>query len=107
MNAGPAISTTIPLISETDSVLEKGARETLRLLIGSSNGEEKPNGILVSRGIYNGDAIANGIAALGLVSMSKRAIEGNGLDGQTERSGGTGSDDMGSSCSNLREETSD
>ncbi|KAG5053025.1 hypothetical protein JHK87_005223 [Glycine soja] len=81
-----------PLIPESDAVV-KGARETLRLLLsGSSQGnqqmmrdtlpailtnpDEKQNNILVagSRGLYTGtrdiNAIANSIAAMGLVSLS-------------------------------------
>lgn len=81
-----------PLIPESDAVV-KGARETLRLLLsGSSQGnqqmmrdtlpailtnpDENQNNILVagSRGLYTGtrdiNAIANSIAAMGLVSLS-------------------------------------
>jgi len=80
------------LIPESDAVV-KGARETLRLLLsGSSQGnqqmmrdtlpailtnpDENQNNILVagSRGLYTGtrdiNAIANSIAAMGLVSLS-------------------------------------
>ncbi|XP_054797933.1 uncharacterized protein LOC129302990 [Prosopis cineraria] len=99
VSAGPAMSTAIPplhpnlvkpLISESDSVV-KGARETLRLLMGRSsqtnkqvmdtlpavltNADEKPSIIVTgSRGLYAGtrdvDVIANSIAAMGLASLS-------------------------------------
>ncbi|KAK9283805.1 hypothetical protein L1049_012059 [Liquidambar formosana] len=148
VSAGPAISAAIPplhptlvnpLIPETDSVMEKGARETLRLLISSSSqanpqlmnvlpavltNADDNQSILVagSRGLYNGtrdvDAIANSIAALGLVSLSGRSIEamkkcstshGN-LDTEPEKSsgvGGSGSDDKGSDFSDFRDERID
>ncbi|CAI9091641.1 OLC1v1026714C1 [Oldenlandia corymbosa var. corymbosa] len=97
VSAGPAMSTALPpnlsnpLMSETDSVVEKSARETLRMLINSSN---QPNGPLLgvlpsvlsngndmqnilavgSRGLYSGtrdvDAIANSMSAMSLVSTS-------------------------------------
>ncbi|XP_068329039.1 uncharacterized protein [Pyrus communis] len=97
VSAGPTISTAIsPLhsklanIPETDSMLEKGARETLRLLISGStqngsqlidvlpamlsNAHENRNMLVAgSRGLYSGtrdvDVIANSIAAMGLVSL--------------------------------------
>ncbi|MED6135909.1 hypothetical protein PIB30_051108 [Stylosanthes scabra] len=110
VSAGPAMSTSIPplhptlvnpLIPESDAVV-KGARETLRLLISSSNQsnqqvigdplpailtnpDEKPNNLLVagSRGLYTGTrdigVIANSIAAMGLASLagvSRRVGEG-------------------------------
>ena len=104
VSAGPTISTTIPplhpklvnpLIPETESAVEKGARETLRLLINSSsqnnpqlmdvlpavltNADEKHSLLVVgSRGLYNGtrdvDAIANSIVGMSLVSLSGRSI---------------------------------
>lgn len=94
MSAGPAISTTIvpihPLLPQTDSVLESGARETLRLLISSSSQASPPlldvlpavlnssgeKSIFVtgSRGLYSGtrdvNAIADGIAAMRLLTIS-------------------------------------
>ncbi|XP_050385954.1 uncharacterized protein LOC126802378 [Argentina anserina] len=100
VSAGPAISTGIPplhsnlinpLIPQTDSMLEKGARETLRrLLISGStqnssplmdvlpamltNGDENRNMLVAgSRGLYTGssdvDVIANSIAAMSMVSL--------------------------------------
>ncbi|KAL6980655.1 hypothetical protein U1Q18_022292 [Sarracenia purpurea var. burkii] len=104
VSAGPAISTTIaplhsrlvnPLIPETSSAVEEGARETLRLLIGSSSqtnqhlmgvlpsvlttAEEKQSILAVgSRGLYSGatdvGAIAHSIAAMGLCSLSGKSI---------------------------------
>lgn len=105
VSTGPTISTTIPplhpqllnpLIPRTDSVVEKGARETLRLLISGSGQTNPPplldvlpavltnaagesSGVLVggSRDLYSGtrdvNAIASSIAAIGLVSLSGRS----------------------------------
>lgn len=103
VSAGPTISTTIPplhpklvnpLIPKTDSVVEKGARETLRLLISGSsetnlplldvlpvvltNADDNPSMFVAgSRGLYGGtrdvDVIASSIAAMGLVSLSERS----------------------------------
>ncbi|EEF35483.1 uncharacterized protein LOC8262749 [Ricinus communis] len=120
VSAGPAISGTIPplhpkfvnpLITETDTMLEKGARETLRLLISSStqgnpqllnvlpavltNTQDKQGMHAVgSRGLYSGssdvNAIVNSMATIGLVSLSQSSIGdinakvlcgGNSLDG--------------------------
>ncbi|CAN4107062.1 unnamed protein product [Withania somnifera] len=104
VSAGPAISGSIPqlhpnfvnpLIPETESVAEKSARETLRLLINNSNqpspqlidllppvlsrsGEETRNMMATgSRGLYSrtigvDTAIANGFAIKGLVSLSEK-----------------------------------
>ncbi|OMO88202.1 hypothetical protein CCACVL1_08530 [Corchorus capsularis] len=105
VSAGPTISTTIPplhpklvnpLLPDTDSVVEKGARETLRLLISGStqsnpplidvlpavltNPDDKKGGILVagSRGLYSGTqdvtAIADGIAAMSLVTLTATSM---------------------------------
>ncbi|XAR65901.1 hypothetical protein NMG60_11011897 [Bertholletia excelsa] len=108
VSAGPTISTTIsplhsklvvnPLIPETNSV-EEGARETLRLLIGSSSqsspplmdvlpsvltqpGEKQSVLAVGSRGLYTGtrdvSAIANSIAAMGLASISaEKSVSGS------------------------------
>ncbi|XP_057476250.1 uncharacterized protein LOC130764174 [Actinidia eriantha] len=129
VSAGPTISTTMPplhpklvnqLIPETDSALEKGARETLRLLISSSsqtnqqlmdilpsvltNSDEKQRIIATgSRGFYsaasNVGAIANSIAAMGLVTLSEKSTveslvmkctgQGNSVD-MLDKSGGPG-----------------
>ncbi|XWS65885.1 hypothetical protein CRYUN_Cryun05aG0152100 [Craigia yunnanensis] len=99
VSAGPTISTTIPplhpLLPNTDSMLEKGARETLRLLISGSTQSNPPlidvlpavltstdekKSILVtgSRGLYSGtrdvSAIADGIAAISLVKLSSSSM---------------------------------
>lgn len=139
VSAGPAISTTItplhpklvnPLMSETDSVVEKGARETLRLLISGSTQTNPPmmdvlpavltnadqsRGILVtgSRGLYCGtrdvNVIANSFAAMGLVSLPGRSEVDNHDNTETQPvessgSGGCCLDDVGTaSCSDLRE----
>ncbi|XVF83869.1 hypothetical protein PTKIN_Ptkin16aG0528000 [Pterospermum kingtungense] len=107
VSAGPAISTSIPplhsklvnpLLPDTDSVMENGARETLRLLISGSTQSNPPlidvlpavltsadekKGILVagSRGLYSGtrdvSAIADGIAVMSLATLSSSSM----LDG--------------------------
>lgn len=98
VTAGPGITTPIPplrhnfispLIPEAESVVEKSARETLRLLMNSSNqpnslmdvlpsviisSDERPNIFAAgSRGLYTGTrdvhAITNGFAAMGLVQL--------------------------------------
>ncbi|KAH8501451.1 hypothetical protein Peur_043130 [Populus x canadensis] len=104
VSAGPTIATTIPplhaklvnpLIPNTaDSVVEKGARETLRLLISSTsqtnpqfmddlpavltNTDKKSMLTTGSWSLYSGtrdvDAIANRIATRGLVSFSEYSI---------------------------------
>lgn len=114
VSAGPTIASAIPplhsrlvnpLIPETaDSVVEKGARETLRLLISSSSQTNSQfmnvlpvvltntdqTSILASGswGLYSGtrevDAIANRFATMGLVSLSESSI-GNSV---AEISGG-------------------
>ncbi|KAF3637460.1 putative peroxisomal nicotinamide adenine dinucleotide carrier-like [Capsicum annuum] len=99
VSAGPAISGSIPqlhpnlvnpLIPETtESVAEKSARETLRLLINNSNqpspqlidllppvlsrsGDETRNMLVTgSRGLYD-STIANDFAIKGLVSLSEK-----------------------------------
>ncbi|KNA19211.1 hypothetical protein SOVF_063300 [Spinacia oleracea] len=99
VSAGPGIATSIPplypkmmgpLISESESMVDKGARETLRLLLGGSSSQpsaslmgvlnDKDNqGYIVtgSRGLYSGisdvNAIVNSFAAVGLTSVSERS----------------------------------
>ncbi|PKI39600.1 hypothetical protein CRG98_040070 [Punica granatum] len=101
VSAGPTVSTNIsplhpklmnPLIPETDSMVEEGARKTLRLLLSRSGptnppfmgvlplpavlGDEKPSGGAIvsgSRGLYCGtrdvDAIiASSFATMGLIT---------------------------------------
>ncbi|KAK9189468.1 hypothetical protein WN943_018065 [Citrus x changshan-huyou] len=109
VSAGPAISTTIPplhaklvnpLIPEGDSVVENGARETLRLLISSSSqtnpqlmgvlpavltsaNETQSMFVTGSRGLYCGtrdvDAIGKSIA---LVSLSANSTIGDAIAGK-------------------------
>ncbi|XP_058207196.1 uncharacterized protein LOC131320499 [Rhododendron vialii] len=142
VSAGPAISTTItplhptlvnPLGQETDSVVEKGARETLRLLLSSSSQTnqqlmnvfpsvltctDEKQSILVagSQGFYTGagdiGAIANSISAIGLVSLPeksmgevKRCTSQGKLVDQLEKSGGPG--DGEGSVSKFRDERTD
>ncbi|KAL5734570.1 hypothetical protein ACOSP7_032431 [Xanthoceras sorbifolium] len=106
VSAGPAISTTIPslhpklvnpLIPEGDSLVDKGARETLRMLLSSSSqnnpplmdvlpavltssGEKQTILVAGSRGLYGGtrdvDAIGNSIAFL---SFSSTPTIGNAV----------------------------
>jgi len=141
VSAGPAISTTItplhstlvnPLVQENDSVVEKGARETLRLLLSSSSQTNQqlmnvfPSVLSSrdvkqsipfggSRGFYTGagdvGAIAN-ISTTGLVSISGKSMgeverctsHGNLVDDQLEKSGGLGVDDECSLSKGLIDE---
>ncbi|KAF3954981.1 hypothetical protein CMV_019752 [Castanea mollissima] len=122
VSAGPAISTSItplhpklvnPLMTETDSIVEKGARETLRLLISGSTQTNPPmmdvlpavltnadqsRSILVtgSRGLYCGtrdvNVIANSFAAMGLVSLPGRSEGDNHDNTETQPVESSGSD---------------
>ncbi|KAK8515100.1 hypothetical protein V6N13_122060 [Hibiscus sabdariffa] len=105
VSAGPTMSTTIPplhsnlvnplLPETTDSASEKGARETLRLLISNSTHSNPPlinvlpavltttiekKSILVtgSRGLYSGtrdvSAVANGIATMSFATLSSTSM---------------------------------
>ncbi|CAH1438724.1 unnamed protein product [Lactuca virosa] len=106
VSAGPGIPPLhhhLPLIQQTDSMAEKSARDTLRLLISGSSqlpsvlatvgGNQFQNG---SRGLYGGatdvnHAIANSIAAMGMVSLSDRRrfiYQGDLVDLLGEDSGG-------------------
>ncbi|XVE69362.1 hypothetical protein DITRI_Ditri09bG0146000 [Diplodiscus trichospermus] len=122
VSVGPAISTTIaplhsklvnPLLPDTDSVVEKGARETLRLLITGSTqsnpplidvlpavlttaDEKKAIFVAGSRGLYSGtrdiSTIADGIAAISLVSLSSSSMVDCFVK-QSSSGGGSGSND--------------
>ncbi|OVA17663.1 hypothetical protein BVC80_1835g33 [Macleaya cordata] len=111
VSTDPAISTTISplypslmnqLIPEAESVVEKGARKTLRMLLGSSQtkpqlevrpdvmastGEKHRKLVLGSRGLYTGTrdvaVIANHVAAIGFVSLPQRAIGNDIAKGYT------------------------
>lgn len=146
MSAGPAISTTItplhstlvnPLGQETDSVVEEGARETLRLLLSSSSqtnqqlmnvfpsvltSTHEKQSILVagSRGFYAGagagfytgagdvGAIANSISAIGLVSLSEKSMgEVKGSTSQGQSEKSGGPGDGECSLSKFRDERTD
>ncbi|KAM5556615.1 hypothetical protein ABKV19_024147 [Rosa sericea] len=133
VSAGPAISTGIPplhsnlmnpLIPQTDSMLEKGARETLRrLLISGStqsssplmdvlpamltNADENRNMLVSgSRGLYTGtsdvDVIANSIAAMSMVSLPGISTGGTVLENCGSNNGfdiqDEGSSGLGGSC---------
>ncbi|KAG4127768.1 hypothetical protein ERO13_D10G243800v2 [Gossypium hirsutum] len=100
VSAGPTISSSIPplhpnlvnplLPDTTDSVVEKGARETLRLLISGSTHSNPPlidvlpavdkKSILVtgSRGLYSGtrdiSALASGIATVSFATLSSTSM---------------------------------
>lgn len=129
VSAGPTMSTTIPplhsnlvnpLISEAESVVEKGARETLRLLISGSSQtnpplldalpavltkvDENPSMLVTgSRGLYSGtrdvDVIASSIAAIGLVSLSGRSSSNAVVQGCSSH-GDSDSHEEGSSGAN-------
>ncbi|KAL8462935.1 hypothetical protein ACS0TY_033809 [Phlomoides rotata] len=101
---GPAMSTSIsplnpnfvdPLLPNTESVVEKSARETLRMLISSSN-QNKPQLLKVfpsvlsssvddkkifgsNMGLYSGsgdvDAIPGSMSSMGLVFLSGKSID--------------------------------
>ncbi|KAI3470848.1 hypothetical protein Pfo_027511 [Paulownia fortunei] len=108
VSAGPAMSTTIPplnpnlvdpLLPNAESVVEKGARETLRMLLSSSN-QPQPQLLDVlpsvlsssnsqqnafatgSRGLYSGtrdvDAFTNSMSTMGLVWLSEKSM-GTGI----------------------------
>ncbi|WCJ19787.1 hypothetical protein M5689_002062 [Euphorbia peplus] len=73
VSAGPAITSTIPplhpnlvnpLISDTDSMVEKGARETLRLLLSSST-QANPQLISVFPAVLTSSEDRQGIHAIG------------------------------------------
>lgn len=137
VSAGPAISTTIPplhpsLVSsglpESDSLVDKGARETLRLLISSSSQTNPPlmdvlpavlteadekRDILImgSRGLYSGtrdvNAIVDRMAAMGLVAqpapcsgenVMRRCSSSDDLNAVAE-----GSDSCDKSCEDMEE----
>ncbi|CAN1257117.1 hypothetical protein LINPERPRIM_LOCUS9518 [Linum perenne] len=113
VSAGPAVPGTIPpfhsklahpITSETESALEAGARETLRLLISSSTNpnpqlmnvfpglyataadDDQKQGILGvgSRGLRAIDSIASNMATLGgLITMSQSSIGEGGLAGES------------------------
>ncbi|XXG66389.1 hypothetical protein AAC387_Pa05g3879 [Persea americana] len=124
VSAGPTISTTIapllpnlvnPLIPEAESMMEKSARETLRLLIGSAqtnptlmemlpaalattekslsfiHGKQQGALVVGSRGLYSGildvGSAANGITSMGLVSLPAISVEGNASEGSSRRNG--------------------
>ncbi|CAM8897816.1 unnamed protein product [Rhodiola kirilowii] len=91
----PLHSTRVNQMLPQDNVVENGARETLRLLMGKSDqasppwidmfsiGDNDKPGILIggSHGLYSGtcdvNMIANSIAALGMISLTERSIEGD------------------------------
>ncbi|KAJ0705277.1 hypothetical protein HanPI659440_Chr14g0571731 [Helianthus annuus] len=129
VSGGPAMNVTIPplhqalvspLIQESDSMAEKSARDTLRLLISGSSQlpsvlahvDGNQNGLVSgSRGLYGGatdvnHAIANSIAAMGLVSFTERSsgvmrrcLDGGDLVDLLGDSGGTCSNNDDSSFS--------
>lgn len=146
VSAGPAMSTSVsplnpnlmdPKIPDAESMLEKGARETLRFLINSSNqpnphlldvlnpvltsSDDKQNLPAVgSRGLYTGsrdvDAIANCMTAMGMVSFTDKSTGSNNsnryvgrdyLVDQSEKPAGCGPSTSDDCCSYLREERTD
>ncbi|KAK6145461.1 LOW QUALITY PROTEIN: hypothetical protein DH2020_022281 [Rehmannia glutinosa] len=102
VSAGPSMSTSIPplvdpLLPNSESTVEKSARETLRMLINSSNQPNPPllnvlpnvlsssNGeqnifAAGSRGLYSGTrdvvAITNSMSTMGLVLLSEKSMGG-------------------------------
>ncbi|CAI9774866.1 unnamed protein product [Fraxinus pennsylvanica] len=144
VSAGPAMSTSVsplnpnlmdPQIPDAESMLEKGARETLRFLINSSNqpnphlldvlnpvltsSDDKQNLPAVgSRGLYSRDvdAIANCMTAMGMVSFTDKSTGSNNsnrcvgrdyLVDQSEKPAGCGPSTSDDCCSYLREERTD
>lgn len=127
VSGGLAIATTIPpsspnlvdpLVSNSESVVEKSARETLRMLINSTNSQpysplfevlppvfsssnDKPNVVSIggSRGVYCGTrdihAVSGGLANMGLMFVSEKSV-GGGV-GKKGRSRDDSVDDTGSS----------
>lgn len=96
----PLHSTLVSQMLPQDNMVENGAMETLRQLMASSDqaspswidmltkDDEKP-GILVggSHGLYSGtcdvEMIANSIAALGMISLTERSIQGDNYSTKT------------------------
>lgn len=103
VSGGLAMATTIPplspnlvdpLISNSESVVEKSARETLRMLINSqpnsqvlpapvfSSCSDKPNVLTIggSRGVYCGtrdiQGVSGGLTNMGLVFVSEKSLGG-------------------------------
>ncbi|PIN15100.1 hypothetical protein CDL12_12263 [Handroanthus impetiginosus] len=101
VSTGSAMSTSIPplssnlvdpLLPNAESMVEKSARETLRMLISSSNQPNPPllgvlpsvdnQNVLIaagSRGLYSGTrdvgAIANSMSTMGLVFLSEKSVK--------------------------------
>lgn len=142
VSTGLAMSTSVsplnanlmdPQIPDAESMLEKGARDTLRFLINSSNqpnsqllevfnpvlssSDDKQNLLAVgSRGLYSGsrdvDAIANCMTAMGLVSFpnkssgsnnSNRLVGRDYLVDQSEKPAGCGPSTSDDCCSSLKD----
>lgn len=103
VSAGPTISTTIsplcpnfvnPMVQDTESMVDKNARETLRLLLSSTqtnpqlmsvfpsvftSTDDKHNMVVGNRGLYSGtrdvECITNSMAAMGLVSLPRSEVD--------------------------------
>ncbi|MFQ6647133.1 hypothetical protein Gotur_019923 [Gossypium turneri] len=119
VSAGPTISTSIPplhpnlvnplLPDTTDSVVEKGARETLRLLISGSAQSNPPlidvlpavdkKGILVtgSRGLYSGTRDISAIATVSFATLSSTSMSDSFIKHPDSKQ--VGSSDSEGSCS--------
>lgn len=111
VSAGPAMSTLStnlvdPMLPNADSVLEKGARETLRMLISSSSSNQPNSQFLEvfpsvfssgsndmqnvlaagSRGLYSGtidvNSITSSMSTMGLVLLSEKSVGGGGGGGK-------------------------
>ncbi|KAL2539904.1 hypothetical protein Adt_00882 [Abeliophyllum distichum] len=129
VSAGPTISTTIPslgsdlvspLIPDVESVVERGARETLRLLISSSN-QPSPQLLDVFPSVLTNSShrpnilsVSNSIAAMGMVSeislkssIGKRCISRDESVDRSEKPAGFGPSFFEDYCSDLRDEQTD
>ncbi|KAL7108788.1 hypothetical protein ACP275_06G135400 [Erythranthe tilingii] len=100
VSASPAMTTSIPPLNpNAESVLEKGARETLNMLINGSNQQPNPQFLEVfpsSSSIYNGDsidAITNSMSTMGLILLSDKSMGGgrDDLIEQNEKPSNSGS----------------
>ncbi|CAA2955195.1 Hypothetical predicted protein [Olea europaea subsp. europaea] len=131
VSAGPTMSTTFPslgsdlvkpLISDVESAVEEGARETLRLLISSSNLPNPqmldvfPSVLTSSSHKQNILAISNSITAMGMVPFSDKSLEGSIRKGcirrddsvdQKGKPAGFGPSFFEDYCSDSRDEMTD
>lgn len=84
------ISTGIPpLPVENDSLVEKGARETLRLLISGANATTStPLNHHGSRGLYSGSRDVSGVSLFGPIGLQQpSSVDGGDGGGESVSSG--------------------